>query len=53
MMVRSKWGFEDGTHPEGVISFTPLLDLEINKLDFVLISASIDLIIKYGFTINF
>jgi hypothetical protein len=45
--------FGEGNHTEGVISFSPLLDCAIDKLDFELISAGMSLIISCNFTVNF
>jgi hypothetical protein len=45
--------FGEGTHTEGVISFSPLLNRSIDKLAFELISAGMSLTIKCKFTINF
>lgn len=45
--------FEEGTHTEGFVSFLPLLDRAIERLDFELISAGMSLIIKCKFAIEF
>ncbi|WP_373545197.1 hypothetical protein [Chamaesiphon sp.] len=45
--------FDDGTHTEGVISFTPLLSRKISRLDFALISEGINLVIEWKFAIDF
>jgi hypothetical protein len=45
--------FSDETHTEGNISFVPLLNLEINRLDFMIVSAGMDMIVQCEFTVDF
>ena len=45
--------FDDGTFTEGIISFIPLLSKKISRLDFVLISVGMNLVIECKFAIDF
>jgi hypothetical protein len=45
--------FGDETHTEGSISFVPLLNLEIDRLDFMIVLAGMDTIVQCEFTVYF